>query len=98
MQLGLHPQKLLSLAFKHPFHRNTRPLCHNFSNILRRNSFGNDRVLDRCLLCRQFVNLLFGICHLSVTDLGHLSIVACPLGILGLYPVVLNLLTRLLKP
>ena len=55
------------------------------------------RILDTCLPGRQFIYLLLGLGHLAVSDLGDLAIVARPLGILGLYPVVLNLLPCLLQ-
>ena len=97
MQLSLHTEQFLPLALQHPLHRNTSPLCHHLSNILRRYCLRDDRILYCSLTCCQLVDTRLRICHLAITDLGHLTIITSPLCIICLDLVILHLLALLLK-
>ena len=97
MQLALDAQKLLLLALKHLLHRDSGPLGDDLGDILRGNSLGDNRILDLCLFLGQLVNLLLSLGDLTVTELGDLTVVPRPFGCLRLDPVILDLLTGLLK-
>ena len=88
-----HPEQFFSLAFKHSFDRNARPLCHNLRNILWSNSFCDDRVLNCSLPILKIFNLSLCFRHLSITDLRHLAIVSGPFGIMCFNLVILHLLS-----
>ena len=98
MKFAFHTEQLLLLAFKHPFHRDSGPFGHYFSNIFRSDRLRNDRILDGCLPCGQFVDLLFRLGHPAVTDLGHLAVIPGSFGVLCLDLVILYLLSGCLEP
>ena len=92
MQFILHTQKLLSLAFQHPLHRDAGPLGNNLGNVFRSNRLRDNRILYRCLTLSQFIDPLLSLGHLTVSDFRYPAIVACTLGIMSLDLIVLDLL------
>ena len=92
MKFRLHAKQFLSLALKHPPDRNAGPLGHNLRYIFRSHGFRDYRVLDCCLASSEFFDLLLRLRHLAVSYLRHLAVITCPLGIMSLDLIVLDLL------
>ena len=97
MQLRLHPQEFLPLAFQHPLDRDSCPFCNDFGYVLRSDGFRDYRVLDGSLTSRQLINPGLRLRHLSITDLRHLAIISGSFRIMRQNLVVLHLLTTFLK-
>ena len=98
MQFRLHPEELLLLALKHPFHGNAGPLGDDFRDILGRHGLRHDRVLDCSLPGRQLINLFLRRGDLAVAQFGHFAVIARPFGRLRLNLIVVDLLTGRLQP
>ena len=79
MQLLLHTQELLLLAFQHAVHGDAGPAGYDLRNVLRGNGFRDDGILYRSLFGRQFIEPLLGSGELAVTDFRHLAVVAAAL-------------------
>ena len=94
----LDTEQLLLLALEHLCHRDTRPLGHDFGDVLRGDRLGNDRILDGCLPCRKLVDSLLSLGQTPVSYFRNLAVVAGPLRSRSLNLVILHLLAGFLEP
>ena len=92
VEFVLHPQELFLFALHHAVHRDARPPGHHFGNVLRRNGFSDNRILDRRLLGLEFLDAFAGLRDFSVAQFSHTSVIALALGDLSFVLIVFYLL------
>ena len=86
VQLVLEVQQTLTFALQHTRHGDASPLRDHLGYLLRIDLFVNHGVVGLHLLelSLKVFDLLFSLLDAAVTQFGHLTIVACTLGLLGL--------------
>ena len=76
VQFLLEVEQLLLLALQHTVHGDARPAGHDLGDVLGRDGFRDDRVLDGGLFGGELFDALLRLGELAVADLRDLAVVA----------------------